>query len=49
MSSRTPEVPIDYDNSDEDTDSVHDEGEEEIFGYEGKDEGGRGQDLRDKK
>ena len=49
MSSRTPEVPIDYDDCDEDTDSVHDEGEEEIFGYEGKDKGGRGQDLGNEK
>ena len=46
---RTSEVPIDYNNCNQDANSVHDEGEQEIFGYEGKDKGGRGQDLRDEK
>ena len=41
----SPEVPVDDHHGDEDTDGVHDEGEQQIFGYEGKDEGGWGQDL----
>ena len=42
-----PEVPIDYNNRKENTDSIHDEGEEEILGYEGEHEGGGREDLAD--
>lgn len=39
MRSRASEVPVDNNNSDEDTDSVHYESEEEIFGNKWKHEG----------
>ena len=41
----TSEVPIDDDDSHEDTDSVHDEGEEKILGDEGEHERGGREDL----
>ena len=47
MSSRTSKVPVDDDNSDEDADGVHDEGEEQVLGYQRQHQGGWGQDLRD--
>ena len=47
MSSRTSKVPVDDDNSDEDADGVHDEGEEQVLGYKGQHQGRGGQDLGD--
>ena len=47
MGSRTSEVPVDDDNSHEDADGVHDEGEEQVLGYKGQHQRGGGQDLGD--
>ena len=47
MGSRTSEVPVDDDNSHEDADGVHDEGEEQVLGYKGQHQRGWGQDLGD--
>ena len=48
MCSRSSEVPVDDDDRDENTDSVHDEGEQEILGNEREDERGGWENLWDK-
>lgn len=47
MSSRTPEIPIDDDDSHENGDGIHDEGEEQIFGNQWKHKRCRRQNFRD--
>ena len=47
MSPGSSEVPVDDDDRDEDTDSVHDEGEEEILGDQREHERCRRQNLGD--
>ena len=46
MCSGSPKVPVNDDHGDQDGDGVHDEGEEQVLGYEGQDERSRRQNLR---
>ena len=45
MSTRSPKIPVDYDNCNQDGDGVHDEREEQVFGDEWQHERGWRQDF----